>query len=216
MQVRICKKCGTKNPISSFVCEKCNADISMEPFSEQREAEVKMYKICPTCNAHVTVKSKTEILKFCPQCHSDAIHRVGEEQVEVEQEGEVEKDSESGTDSGENAGSRTESDRKINKEKKGVILRNRQDGMRVFVGSGTHLLGAYGDCEPDYFWNLQYVSSEHLVIKVAEGRVFVMDHNSRNSSWINGERLLPDVETELMEGDLLKLADQYFEVEFCR
>lgn len=205
MQVRICPKCGAKNPISRFSCESCNADISMEPFLEQKEPKARMYKICPTCNAHVDIKSKTEIVKFCPVCRSDAIHRLGEEQVETEQ-----------AEARQDGGGELLKEDSSEKKRAGAVLRNKRDGVCVFVGEGTHMIGAYGDCEPDYFWNLQYVSSEHLIMKVTGEKVFATDNNSKNHSWVNDECLRPYKETELMDGDILKLADQYFEVELCR
>lgn len=246
MQVRICPKCGVQNPISRFSCVNCGADISMEPFAEQKEPEIRMYKVCPACSAHVAVKTKADIIKFCPVCHSDAIHRVGEEQVRIDQTEEIsgkERDLDNLNVRGEhseihsyesqnqrtleNASFSSEISEKTDDKnadlkddnswkKRGIQLRNRNDGMCVFVGNGRHMLGAYGDCEPDYFWNLQYVSSEHLVIKVTGDKILVMDNNSKNHSWINQERLQPYMETELMEGDVLKLADQYFEVELCK
>lgn len=219
MQVRICPKCGVQNPISKFSCVNCGADISMEPFAEQKEPEIRMYKVCPACSAHVAVKTKADIIKFCPVCHSDAIHRVGEEQVKIDQTEEIsgkEHDLDKLNVRGQHAEKTADLKNDNRWKKRGILLRNRNDGMCVFVGDGRHMLGAYGDCEPDYFWNLQYVSSEHLVIKVTGDKILVIDNNSKNHSWINQERLRPYMETELMEGDVLKLADQYFEAEFCR
>lgn len=46
--------------------------------------------------------------------------------------------------------------------------------------------------------------------------VYVTDNNSRNFTYINGNRLFPNNKNILVDGDELTLADQKFEVSICR
>lgn len=49
------------------------------------------------------------------------------------------------------------------------------------------------------------VSRQHVVIKVMKGRVFVVDLNSSNRTFIDGEELLPGNEYELQPDSVLRL-----------
>lgn len=82
--------------------------------------------------------------------------------------------------------------------------------------TGKHMIGAYGNIESEYFWNLNYVSGKHAVIEVTNTEVYVTDNNSRNFTYINGNRLFPNNKNILVDGDELTLADQKFEVSICR
>lgn len=70
--------------------------------------------------------------------------------------------------------------------------------------------------------NFSDKSNEYLNIvnKILENRknteVYVTDNNSRNFTYINGNRLFPNNKNILVDGDELTLADQKFEVSICR
>lgn len=57
---------------------------------------------------------------------------------------------------------------------------------------------------------------KHAVIEVTNTEVYVTDNNSRNFTYINGNRLFPNNKNILVDGDELTLADQKFEVSICR
>ena len=78
------------------------------------------------------------------------------------------------------------------------------------------MIGAYGDIETDYFGNLNYVSGRHAVIEVTNKEVSIIDNNSKNFTYINGNRIFPNNKNILIDGDVLTLADQKFEVSICR
>ena len=54
------------------------------------------------------------------------------------------------------------------------------------------------------------------MIEVTNTEVYVTDNNSRNFTYINGNRIFPNNRNILVDGDILTLADQKFEVSICR
>ena len=95
-------------------------------------------------------------------------------------------------------------------------LINQRDGKIILIPNGKYMIGAYGDIETDYFWNLNYVSGRHAVIEVTNKEVSIIDNNSKNFTYINGNRIFPNNKNILIDGDVLTLADQKFEVSICR
>lgn len=57
----------------------------------------------------------------------------------------------------------------------------------------------------------RYVSDPHMDIITRKNRFFAMDLGSTNKSYIDGEKLLPNQETELHSGCQLKLANEKFQ-----
>lgn len=60
------------------------------------------------------------------------------------------------------------------------------------------------------------VSGRHAVIEVTNKEVSIIDNNSKNFTYINGNRIFPNNKNILIDGDVLTLADQKFEVSICR
>ena len=58
------------------------------------------------------------------------------------------------------------------------------------------------------------VSRRHVKIADIGGQIVVIDLDSMNGTWLNGERLKPLVEHPLREGDYLKLGDLETQVKF--
>lgn len=54
------------------------------------------------------------------------------------------------------------------------------------------------------------LSRTHAVLTRRGDQVRVTDRGSRNGSWLNGERLLPDTPTPLVDGAVLRLGDSLF------
>ena len=54
MQIRVCDKCGKKNPANRFICVTCGTDISLLPIKIEDEkltnTNIRYFKICPVCN----------------------------------------------------------------------------------------------------------------------------------------------------------------------
>ena len=205
MQYRICPQCGQKNSISLFQCEKCDTDISMQPYVEDF-SEPRKYIKCPSCGELHEIIGHFKKINVCKKCRSHKIHDCGREQIIVEGE--------------ENLVDEEKTENKSEQEPKTfeVVLLNLFDNKRIRLGRGTHLLGASGDCEKEYFWNLQYVSGKHALVEVDDKRIFITDMGSRNHTYINHapDPLSPHMKIEITEGDIVTLADQDFRVTICR
>ena len=62
----------------------------------------------------------------------------------------------------------------------------------------------------DYFINNNAVSRSHADIIIRGNRCFVNDLNSKNHTYINGKQILVNYETEIRNGDCLKLGNEEF------
>lgn len=64
MQIRVCDKCGKKNPANRFICVTCGTDISLLPIKIEDEkltnTNIRYFKICPVCNHKVDIKNEKE------------------------------------------------------------------------------------------------------------------------------------------------------------
>ena len=64
----------------------------------------------------------------------------------------------------------------------------------------------------DYFvGDNAYVSRVHANVVQKDGRYFIIDNNSRNRTFVNGEAITSSTEVELHSGDTFKLANEEFE-----
>lgn len=209
MQFRVCEKCNKKNPANRFTCVTCGTDISLLPIKIEDEelTNIRYFKICPVCNHEVDIKNEQEKIRQCPYCGNDAIKRLTEDSVQKQEINE---------EPIENIEDK-EKDFNINDAKISALrLINQRDGRNIVIPNGKHMIGAYGDVEPEYFWNLNYVSGQHAVIEVTNTEVYVIDNNSRNFTYINGNKLFPNNKNLLVDGDVLTFADQKFEVSICK
>lgn len=62
--------------------------------------------------------------------------------------------------------------------------------------------------EGDYRIPRPRVSGKHLYFTEQEGRFFVVDDNSTNHTYVNGQRIAPYTATEIVSGDTIRLADE--------
>ncbi|MDY4112435.1 MAG: FHA domain-containing protein [Roseburia sp.] len=66
-------------------------------------------------------------------------------------------------------------------------------------------------CYVDYcVYNNNAVSRSHMDIITRGNHHFAVDLNSKNGSFVNGVRITPKVETEIVDGDCIILADEEF------
>ena len=197
MQIRVCDKCGKNNPANRFICVTCGTDISLLPIKIEDEkltnTNIRYFKICPVCNHKVDIKNEKEKIRQCPYCGNDAIKRLTEDSVQKQEINQEQ------IDNIENKGI------ELNGSEAGISalrLINQRDGKKILIPTGKHMIGAYGNIES--------------VIEVTNTEVYVTDNNSRNFTYINGNRLFPNNKNILVDGDELTLADQKFEVSICR
>lgn len=203
MQIRICPKCNENNPVKNIVCQKCRMDLSFVPVKVMEDKEelnrIRLYKICPTCKRQVEISDEKEKIKECPFCGNDAIKKLTADSVVKEEV-------------------MADDIKELQKMPERILVRliNKADGKEVNIYEGEHIIGAYGDCESEYFWNLKYVGGKHAIINVSEEGVFITDNHSRNFTYINRKRIFPEKKMKIVSGDIITLADQNFEVEICR
>ena len=64
----------------------------------------------------------------------------------------------------------------------------------------------------DYFiGDNSYISRGHASIITRDGRYFIVDNNSRNHTYVNGQIITSSTEVELQSGYTIKLANEEFE-----
>ena len=58
--------------------------------------------------------------------------------------------------------------------------------------------------------NTTTVSRSHALFHCEEDACWVEDDNSRNGTFVNGERLAPNVRKRLEDGDAVRMSDEMF------
>ena len=81
---------------------------------------------------------------------------------------------------------------------------------RIEINKQVFRLGKGVSCV-DYHVDNTVVSRSHADIVTRDGRYYVCDQNSMNHTYINDAVLPAKIETEIHDGDLLRLADEEFE-----
>ena len=82
----------------------------------------------------------------------------------------------------------------------GEVIRVEKQSFRIGKGEGA-----------DYYVNNPAVSRHHAEIRARSGNWFIIDRNSTNGTFVNGERVMFNSEKELRNGDCIILADEEFE-----
>jgi len=92
-----------------------------------------------------------------------------------------------------------------------VVVHGKHAGQEIPIPGPKFFIGRAEDCNLRPHSDL--VSRHHCVIMVEEGFVAVRDFNSKNGTFVNGERIVG--ETELKSGDHLKIGQIEFEVQIA-
>lgn len=90
-----------------------------------------------------------------------------------------------------------------------VVVHGKHAGQEIAIPGPKFFIGRAEDCNLRPHSDL--VSRHHCVIMVEEGFVAVRDFNSKNGTFVNGEKI--GGETELKSGDHLKVGQIEFEVQ---
>ena len=227
MQIRVCPECGSKNPIAFFECGNCGRDLTDTPYSDTNAndgIEKKAYIECPSCGEKYYIQGgKYKKILLCKKCRSPQINTLTEDDIQYESQdqtkqntgSEVEEELEISDDNGLKKATGSKKQLKDEGIISQVLLTNIEDGKKIAVDPGKAVLGAYGDYEPDYFWNLNFVSGRHLIMNVTGDSVKINDTQSTNGTKINGKMIRRAVEYELSNGDILTMGDQDFRVKIC-
>ena len=94
----------------------------------------------------------------------------------------------------------------------GILLTNASRGCRVSVMKSTVTLGRDSKLGTGYISASGFIGREHCRISFERGSHFVEDLNSKNGTYLNGQKLTPGQKKPLRPGDRLKLADVEFQV----
>ena len=91
------------------------------------------------------------------------------------------------------------------------VLRRLQTGEFKEIDAPVFAVGR-SDADVDFcIHGNRLIGRIHLYIVNKEGHYFVCDNNSKNHSWLNDDLLEPNVDYELVDGDLIRIANETFE-----
>ncbi len=96
-------------------------------------------------------------------------------------------------------------------EVKFIVVHGKHAGQEIPIPGPKFFIGRAEDCNLRPHSDL--VSRHHCVIMVEEGFVAVRDFNSKNGTFVNGEKITGEV--ELKSGDHLKVGQIEFEVQIA-
>jgi pSer/pThr/pTyr-binding forkhead associated (FHA) protein len=96
-------------------------------------------------------------------------------------------------------------------EVKLVVVHGKHAGQEIPIPGPKFFIGRAEDCNLRPHSDL--VSRHHCVVMVEEGFVAVRDFNSKNGTFVNGEKITG--ETEIKSGDHLKVGQIEFEVQIA-
>ena len=94
--------------------------------------------------------------------------------------------------------------------KKPYIIRVRNN-ERVPVDKQIFKIGKEKTYADYYIGDNTYISRGHANIVQHDGKYFIVDNNSRNHTYVNGEFITSNIEVELHSGDTFRLANEDFE-----
>lgn len=210
MQIKKCPSCKHINLIKNNICEECGADITFIQYedidlnqnTEYRKEE--LFARCPGCGTIVPIEKIGDTVRCTEITCQKKFRVIGEDQVI---HGKIADNNVSDVESIDDKGI------------KHIILNNLIDHKFLKCVPGKHILGANGNIDPIYFRTLSYVSGHHLTLEITDNNVYVTD-TSRNHTYIgsrSSENMIPyNTTREIRDGEILVLADQPFEVKFCR
>lgn len=208
--VKICNKCGEKNPVTNDNCYcgesllliiptevECvdkNLDFGADEKQILKSAK-RRFRRCKVCGTINYLDNGKDVRKCGnPNCSNDELYR---SRIEIECERKT-----------ENAFNRDEN---FDKEQM-ICLLPRGTSMRFNISDKGAILGRMGTEYANFFENYEYVGRMHCEIKFLDGYWQVKDM-SINGTQINGKRIPKEQFVVLKNGDLLSLANVHFEVE---
>lgn len=210
MKIKICDKCGHHNSVNLDYCEKCQHDITFNLCQEEKnEDSDELFVKCPGCGKIIPIKKGMKAVRCSEELCKKKFSVVGEDQIirRDQLESMIEENGDSQSSDNE--------DTSI----KNILMTNLIDKKIIDIPKGRYILGAKGDIEQAYFASHQFISSKHLIIEITDKKVYVTD-TSRNHTYFKlryiDNRLPFNTQQEVQDGDVLVLADQPFEVKFCR
>lgn len=196
MLVKICARCGTKNPASGVYClrEDCEESLMAVPVTEDAGAPGGAPPAGDAGKPAAPAKAGLKAFRLCPRCG----RRVRANTYRCE--------------CGESlygiplaAGEKAESPARQARNGVSYMLRSEDGRLEIPVPpEGECVVGREG-AGADYLANRLYVSRRHLSLRREDGLVTVTDAGSKNCTLLNGVSLEPGKPCRIAEGDLLSL-----------
>ncbi|MGM9624788.1 MAG: DUF6382 domain-containing protein [Eubacteriales bacterium] len=97
-------------------------------------------------------------------------------------------------------------------EKKLALIR-RANGQHTVISHNNFHIG-HGKGMVDLYVDSQtrFIGTDHAYIMIQGNAYFIIDNNSRNHTWVNGIKIASLDPCPIHAGDVLRLADEYFDV----
>ncbi len=89
-----------------------------------------------------------------------------------------------------------------------VLVRMRTNSL-VNVEKTEFIVGKSTDCDYQIMDNKK-ISRHHITLKISNGECYVIDNNSTNHTYVNGNLLQPNFPVMLKNNDIIKMADEEF------
>lgn len=95
---------------------------------------------------------------------------------------------------------------------KGQAYLERRNGERVYITKNNFFIGKAdkSDIPNDYIVRNNAVSRNHAYLQLTPNGATITDNNSSNGTFVNGERIPSQVNRELKQGDVVRLANEEF------
>lgn len=90
-----------------------------------------------------------------------------------------------------------------------ALLIREKTGEQITVDKPVFQIGREADCDCAVFDN-PYVGGHHAELRSRDGRCFLVDLNSMNKTYVNGQAISPRQETEIVSDTKLKFANEIF------
>ena len=94
--------------------------------------------------------------------------------------------------------------------KKPVLIRVRNN-ERIPIDKPYFRIGKEKSYVDYFIGDNSYISRGHASIITKEGHYYIVDNNSRNHTYVNGDQITSSTEVEIRNGDTIKLANEEFE-----
>lgn len=92
----------------------------------------------------------------------------------------------------------------------GIRLVNSASGYELDIPVDGGIIGRSGTIHPEHFQGNLYISNKHAEISLAATGYTIKDLNSTNGTKVNNQRLTPDVEVPIKDGDQIVFANQQY------
>ena len=94
--------------------------------------------------------------------------------------------------------------------KKPVLIRVRNN-ERIPIDKPYFRIGKEKSYVDYFIGDNSYISRGHASIITKDGHYYIVDNNSRNHTYVNGDQITSSTEVEIRNGDTIKLANEEFE-----